>query len=541
MSLNIELNKAKVRDYLPRGKRPLHSEVPFADNESSISRFSAPMRSWQTVGKPSVNSASEDSSLLLSIPKSKYCIGIDYLEITITGEFVQVNPEDPDVPLVNSSYEVPFGKLPGRFKLFHNKRVRGNSHFKYGLEVLFIPVGAKITGNKKALINEYRIGKMASIPHSGSNCQKMSSIFQPDNHVLYQENFWDIVDALFAALEAEVRHVTRLDIALDGHDLLKPFDEFYKDKMAVDLGFKAQRDFDKIGKAEYKVDTNGLKDGRVVNFYVGSLKSSKSLNGYRKGDRIPFENKYYIPPIWKKAGITESEEDWKEIERIEVRHRRESVDELNLIDENTGEVLPFDWRRLRQSKYLVGLMKASLNKFYGFKKVNPNDQDKSRWEDVETIDWANLDSCRIVRIGRAKSKSQIWRAKHAAIKIIHDALTEDYLQEAVRKEITSVPSYRIVEDYGNDIATEMAGIWPELSEDRAKIIVGKIVDQLVPKISSFVATWASENVPESIAWAMAEMHHVAAYIDRRIKRERLPVCISHLAYGAPSQLQVAAA
>lgn len=481
----------------------------------------AELRSWQAIGKPPVNSAFEQnpgSRASRPIPPTdRYFLGLDWFEATLRGQFVRIHPDDVERPLVNSAFPVPAGLRAGKVVLHHNQASRRNRHYRYGFDVLFIPAGGKESENRAAMVSSYKIGVLAAVPHSGNNCQPGTSILQLENDVLYRSDLWPTVDAVIGALGATVSHLTRLDLALDGFGLLNAADTYYRSDMAVKLGYAETETLAAVGKARFHVDR--FEGGQVTNFYLGSMKSKKTLNGYTKGQRIDIENKQYIRSAWMAAGLIHREEDGIEVARLEMRHRKEALDELHLVNEETGEAEPFDWRRLRDARYLAGLYKETLRNFYGFKVVNPGDKDKSRWEDVPTINWDAFETAQVVRISRTRTPSETWKAKHSALKIIRDDSASDYLADAVRAELTSVPAYAVSTDVADELVQELETVAPELAPDQVRRIIERVAGKLSKDAVQYVTAWGADNVPCAMAWAMAEEHSITRYIEHRLQSD----------------------
>lgn len=480
------------------------------------------LRSWQAKGKPPVNSAFGQCTgprpVHAARPASKYFLGLDWFEATLLGAVAKVDPEDLDRPLVNSAFEAPAGQRPGKVLLYHNQASRRNRHYRYGFDVLFVPAGGKVSDNRPAMISSYKIGVMSAVPHQGNNCAPGSSIFQAENSLLYRSDVWQTLDATFAALDVRVSHLTRLDVALDGVGLLDAADEFYRDEMAVKLGYEESEKLAQVGKAGFKVDC--FDNGQVTNFYVGSMSSKKSMNGYAKGQRIEIENKQYIREAWRGAGLIGPDADGEEITRLEMRHRKEALDELNLINLDTGELEKFDWRQLRDARYLAGMFKETLRNFYGFKVVNPTDKDKSRWEDVPTIDWDVFETVEVVRISRTRTPSETWRAKHTALKILRDDAASEYLGEAVRREISTIPKFTVCNETTNGLAAKVLELAPSVGDRTARRIVAALADTLASDAVEFVTAWSADNIPASLGWAIADEHSVRGYIEARLSRDQ---------------------
>lgn len=491
------------------------------------------LRSWQAIGKPPVNSAIVKNiykkPLASALPKTGYFLGVDWFEATLRGPFATVDLANPERPSVNSAFEVPGGHLPGKILLYHNQASRRNKHYRFGFDVLFVPSGSKETANRTAMLGEYKIAVVSTVPHQGNILDPDSSIFQTENHLLYRHGLWETLDATFAALDVEVSHLTRLDVALDGHGLLDAPSTYYRDIMEVEYGRKSAREYEKLGRADYESCKNGKtprnwqtgEDGNIIIFYVGGNNSKKCLNGYAKGQRIETENKQYIRAAWQAAGIIPVDGDGLDVARLEVRHRKEALDELNLLDKATGELHPFDWRKLRDGQYLAGLFKETLRNFYGFKIINPTDKDKSRWEDLQTIDWEMFDTARVVRISRTRNPSETWRAKHCVIKFLRDHAAGSYISEAIKEAIKTAPAYFITDEQEAALAEQITEENEGIDLAAAQRIVGLLVPALAADALDHVTAWTAEELPAAMAWAVADEHNIRDYIERVLQRDSL--------------------
>jgi|GEM_PF-4187805 len=481
------------------------------------------------VNPPLVNRGSTPSRALVNVSpgtpqktlKLLYYIGLDYLEITITGLKVPYSGENLEQPAVNSVFPVPSGHIEGEVRLIFNQGSRRNKHFQFGFDVLFIPDGAPASDNIEAMTVEYGWAVISHLPPNLSGCLDGSSILQVLNHRFYQSGFWQVMDSILAAIGANVAHITRLDIALDGKELLKPATDYYADVMEVKYGRKLERELDKVGKATYNTSCWTEVDRRVTNFYVGAISSSKVLNGYEKGVRMYVENKLYIHAAWVIAGLISPDDDGKEVHRLEFRGDKEAVDNLRVPLEGDGEnaTRPFGYYDLRDPELLAGAFEASTTGFYGFYKVNPKNKDKSRWEQIEVVDWSAIPRTEVNRVTKTKRSSETWKAKHAACKFIWDASTSSYLQEAATEAVTdyvadySIPT-EIVENFVWGASLEM----PEVDKTELNRVARLFGDQVLEDFTGKLIDDVIDELPTTYAWAMAQEHHTTNYLARRIAK-----------------------
>lgn len=477
----------------------------------------------QTKGKPSVNltpaTGGTPPGSNAPSPNPAYYIGIDWFEATLSGGVIPIEDNDETKPAVNFTRPVPDrdGLISGRVELWHNQRARRNKHYRYGFDVLFIPADAKESENRAAMLDQYRVASLSAVPHKGNNCLERSSIFQADNHILYRADCWKIFDAVFSALGCFVHHLTRLDVALDGHGLISPANEYYREKMEERFGSRENCTIDKVSRATYDTD-NWMtdKDGNVTNFYVGSMSSKKVLNGYAKGQRIEIENKQYIREAWRASGLIT--DDGKDVERLELRLRKEGVDDLHVVDPVTAEIAPLQWERLREPKYLTGAFKASVTGFYGF--VRDNGKHRSNWDNIETIDWDLLTAATVVRLPRTKRPSQTWRAKHAVYKVLSDTAVQSYLQDAVTNYVsdqltTFNPSPSITDNLAWGASLELSAV----QETELKRLAGLSVKELALSLTDHLTDTVLPDLPGVMAWAMAKEHNVTEYMARRLRKD----------------------
>jgi hypothetical protein len=300
------------------------------------------------------------------------------------------------------------------------------------------------------------------------------------------------------------------------------------------FGSRAKCTMDKVSRAKYDTDTWMTDDtGNVINFYVGSLKSKKVINGYAKGQRIEMENKQYIRESWRASGLIGDGSDGKSIERLELRLKKEGVDDLHtpgpkevIVCEETGEVVeeqpsnvPLDWKCLRSAQYLVGAFKASVTGFYGF--VRDNGKHRSSWDDIETIRWDVLEAATVIRLPRTKRSSQVWRAKHTAYKILSDCAVQRYLQDAVIDHVNDqltgfIPPADIVESLAWGASLELT----ELQQKELQRLSVLTAEKLALSIADHLTETVLEELPEVMAWAIADEHNITSYLARRLRNDK---------------------
>ncbi len=248
--------------------------------------------------------------------------------------------------------------------------------------------GAKENGIKdfkhcyQLLLNDEPFLQISTCPRSSIIDANLSTI-KVENYWLYRTGF---ITCLLYALEkmnATIKNISRLDIAVDGGDFLKDFTDLLHGKYL------------KLGKAKMAVEYKS--DCTMQGGYIGSRSSDKFCRIYNKTTELASgdKNKTYIKDFWIKNGL-----DAEEVERLEITLKTKAI----------RTIKDFDWTRLEDSKYLAGIMKSQMQKLYVLIPVtgSPN---KSRREKIQPCFYPYFDAIEVERLPTTKKPNILWRVK----------------------------------------------------------------------------------------------------------------------------------
>ena len=189
-----------------------------------------------------------------------------------------------------------------------------------------------------------------------------------------------------------VQNVTRVDIALDGPGHL----DYYKRYMSGELV--------KVGRARTVEYFEGKR--QLTGVDIGSKSSDKCITIYNKEKELERVNKGYIREFWNRAGIDTT----RTVERLELKLKNTELARYEFADQNTGECEPFNWERLNDPKYMAGVMKLGLSKFYEFVRSNDPRKNMSEKHRVTYIDWERLNAAHLLKNEVIKS-NEVYRVK----------------------------------------------------------------------------------------------------------------------------------
>lgn len=130
-----------------------------------------------------------------------------------------------------------------------------------------------------------------------NKCFKNNEVLiKVENHMLYVNDYLSIVNSILLELRLKFSRITKIDIALDGADILRVMDFLRK--------FTRNKTI-QIGNNNLKVDPGNLnkKDLTFENYRIGNKKAQKSAIVYKKSDEIKKSNKEYITKWWFLNGI----------------------------------------------------------------------------------------------------------------------------------------------------------------------------------------------------------------------------------------------
>lgn len=290
---------------------------------------------------------------------TKHCIVVDWLEFMCQGELVQF-----DTPL--DSYDYGSGK----YTLV--KRPSGSLNFKFGYDV-------------------YQDGRKFATVFC---CPRSPEIIKPDliqvkieNTVLYEYQPIQESRDFFAAMGWKVRNITRLDIALDGVQVMDIVEGWNRGV------------YGKKGKATITTYHTGVR--KLQGFDIGKRSSDKWMTGYIKSDELEKSNKPYIKKFWQLCGLDTSQP----VQRLELKLRNESIKKIEA----------FDWQRLDDFSYLAGVFRLECKNYFEFYTADQDAlKNRSRIKCIDT--WCDWDALLAVKLNKldAIETSELYRLKLGA-------------------------------------------------------------------------------------------------------------------------------
>jgi len=188
--------------------------------------------------------------------------------------------------------EVDFTKLKSK-NFTISERVNRNPNFKqcYG-----------VTKNSAEIL-EINFGVV------NQNCYpKHEVVVKIKNSLLYVNDYISTVNEILSELGLIFWRISRIDIALDGNDILRIMD--------VLRGYTRNKTI-QIGNSNLKVDPGNLNKSDLTfeSYRIGNKRCQKSAIVYNKSDEIEKSQKNYIKEFWQLNGIDTEQE----IGRFEVQ------------------------------------------------------------------------------------------------------------------------------------------------------------------------------------------------------------------------------
>ena len=321
----------------------------------------------------------------------RHCICIDWLEIMVQGELVHF-----EQPLEQYEY--------GGGKYLLVKKGNGTLHFKHCYEVFQ-------DGRKFATI--------FCAPRSPEIIKPDFIQVKIENTILYERFAINETEQFLQAMNWKIRNVTRLDIALDGADVLQLVDGWN------------QKIFGKKGRASVTCYYTGNRE--LQGFDIGKRSSDKWMTGYNKSAELEVSNKQYIRKFWELCGLQTFETvngvtALKKIERLELKLRNEEI----------KKIAGFDWLKLADFSYLASILRMHCKNYFEFYDAKyETEKNRSRIPCIDT--WCDWDAILAYHLDKltAVETSEIYRMKMTA-----KTLYWTYLQTGAQ--------------YYADIAQEMA-------------------------------------------------------------------------------------
>lgn len=330
-------------------------------------------------------------------PGAKYCINVDWFQVTTRGIFLKFDKyAEPEPVIFFDKGEIALERDQDRFG--------GTKHFKHVYKVF---------------LHGEHFGEFVCTPRNPNILDKHLCQFKIENHHLYSRGWVERVNYLFQSLGVVVNNVTRLDIALDGGGFFDIHEDYEK-------GF-----YDKLGKASIVTYRTGNR--RLTGFDVGRKSSSKRITCYNRTQKIRTDNKVYIKAYWKRNNLDVSQD----VERLELKLKAKAVKDIK----------DFDMNRLEDCAYLAGIMKAQMSNFYEFVERS-TDSNVSRRERISAVDWDELTSERIEKVGEVRPPNVLWSLKR---RISFDMLEYYAKQETLAADLfdqVESKNYELARSYG---------------------------------------------------------------------------------------------
>ena len=260
---------------------------------------------------------------------------------------------------------------------------------RFGEDILLVKSGgAKENGIKDfkycydLLLNDEPFLQISTGPRASIIDANLSTI-KVENYWLYRTGFITCLMYVLEEMNATIKNISRLDIAVDGGKFLNDFRDLLHGKYL------------KLGKAKMAVEYKS--DCTMQGGYIGSRSSDKFCRIYNKTDELATgeKNKTYIKDFWIRNGL-----DVEDVERLEITLKTKAI----------RTIKNFDWTKLEDTKYLAGIMKSQMQKLYVLIPVtgSPN---KSRREKIQPCFYPYFDAIEVERLPTSKKPNVTWRVK----------------------------------------------------------------------------------------------------------------------------------
>ena len=240
------------------------------------------------------------------------------------------------------------------------------------------------------------------------------------NDLLYTDYWAECFLEICEKISYKPKNVTRLDIALDGTNYMRPFLSGYfnqtpKNKHVYQIG-KAQW-------SSYWHDDTSMMSKR---FSLGSTKSNKVVAIYCKTDEIKKSGKTYILKNWEKAGLDYTSQP---VYRTEIRFKSQA---LKAIED-------FNLNELSNIEYQKSLLRTGITGFLKF-TVKPNkssDTNIRRYPEAKLFDWSKIGGALLSKTERIPT-TDVYKAKMMIHKLTKDQIIygdDDLLESVVQRYV----------------------------------------------------------------------------------------------------------
>lgn len=222
---------------------------------------------------------------------------------------------------------------------------------------------------------------------------RMENILKPDyiqfqvvNNALYEVGWLSDVKYCFNKLSWKMLNITRLDIALDGVDVMGLVKDYVQEKI------------DRLGRAHLTPHIKGKREWE--GFDIGRSKGwNKMITGYIKTEELEKSNKHYIKDFWARTGL---QTEGREIQRLEMKIKNEEI----------KKIVGFEWTDLDNFEYLATIFRTCMKNFFEFIEIS-NDTNVTRAKRIEFINWDFLGAELLPRFS-TKETNEVYRMKQGA-------------------------------------------------------------------------------------------------------------------------------
>jgi hypothetical protein len=293
---------------------------------------------------------------------NKYCIALDWLEIILTGEISILE----DINRNKNEFDLGNGIIA--------KQTTTINHIGFKQSFLIF-------------LDDESIGYL----HYG-NTRKMkfkspkSNLLHINNHILYQKDLPDKIYRLQKGLGLNFSHFYRMDIAIDGSDMISTYNYLTRSKSLAKKRAVIQQGI---------IDEKTKKHS---SFIIGSRKSEKYISLYNKTLEIEKKGKWYIKEFWKENGLNENS-----IDRLELRLKAKALKSFN-----------HDFEYLVNPNYLAGYFKLNAGDWLEFIDI----KNKKR---KNLIDWSKFAKTEIIKLTKTEAANNIVSMK-TTIKVLYEEL-----------------------------------------------------------------------------------------------------------------------
>lgn len=252
-------------------------------------------------------------------------ISLDFLQFTLNGKITTFS-DDNEVQLTRNVFlkNLPFGD-----KHFLNSGIL----IYMGLE----------------------FAKISFRPRNEKIMQPDTIVFKVLNQNLYATGFVKICKEIWKELNLTFSHVSKMDIAIDTTE-------------ATAMGIIKKYlsgNYIKKGRGQLHTTFEGKGVDNLIYWRIGQGISDKLMRGYYKKAEAEKSGKFYIIDFWGKNGYM-PEVEGKNVERIEVSLKKESIDEIlhdNLMKRS-------NWlHKLENFDFLYKVFNSSTKGFFEFVKT----------------------------------------------------------------------------------------------------------------------------------------------------------------------------